>query len=97
MRPPRPGMTQAGVHCVEKGKTDEAGKRLLLGCCKWLTALVSQSMPIGYVATAVSEMTADLAGSPNPAQGVVNEKLGAADVLSQHCIGRMSCLCANAG
>ena len=47
MRSPRPGITQAGALCVEKGKTDKAGKRLLLGCCKWLTALVSQSLPIG--------------------------------------------------
>ena len=97
MRSPRPGMTQAGALCVEKGKTDKAGKRLLLGCCKWLTALVSLAMPIGYVATVVSEMAVDLEGSPNPAHGVIYEQLGASDVLRQHGIGRMPCLCANAG
>ena len=96
MRSPRPGMTQAGALCVEKGKTDKAGKRLLLGCCKWLTALVSQSMPLGYVATVVSEMAADRADSPNPAHGVIYEQLSASDVLCQHGIGRVPRLCAYA-
>lgn len=97
MRSPRPGVTQAGVHCVEKGKTEEAGKRLLLASCLWRqTAVLRQLMPIGYVATAVSEIAADLADSPNPAQGVVHEELGASDVLCQHGIRRMPCLCANA-
>ena len=59
-------------------------------------ALVSRSMPIGHVPTVVSELAADRADSPNSAQGVINEKLGAADVLRQHGIGRMPCLCANA-
>jgi hypothetical protein len=67
-------MTQAGAHCVEKGKTDEAGKRLFLASCLWRqTAVLSQLMPIGYVATVVSEIAAALAGSPNSAQGVIHE------------------------
>ncbi len=85
------------MHCVEKGKTEEVGKRLFLVSCLWRqTAVLRQLMPIGYVATVVSEIDADLAGSPNPVQGVVNEELGAADVLRQHGIGRMPRLCANA-
>lgn len=85
------------MHWVETGETDEARKRLFLARCWWQTAVLMQLMPIGYVPTVVSEMAADLAGSPNPAQRVINEELGAADVLRQHGIGRMPCLCANAG